>query len=37
MNIDGTPVIKETIGGINFNNDNRLNKLSIYYLVLIRN
>ena len=32
MNIDGTPVIKETIGGINFNNDNRLNKLSILLL-----
>lgn len=32
MNADGTPVIKETIGGINFNNDNRLNKLSILLL-----
>lgn len=32
MNTDGTPVIKETIGGINFNNDNRLNKLSILLL-----
>lgn len=32
MKIDGTPVIKETIGGINFNNDNRLNKLSILLL-----
>lgn len=32
MKADGTPVIKETIGGINFNNDNRLNKLSILLL-----
>lgn len=32
MNADSTPVIKETIGGINFNNDNRLNKLSILLL-----
>lgn len=32
MKADGTPIIKETIGGINFNNDNRLNKLSILLL-----
>jgi hypothetical protein len=32
MKADGTPVIKETIGGINFNNDSRLNKLSILLL-----
>lgn len=32
MNTDGTPIIKETIGGINFNNDSKLNKLSILLL-----
>ena len=32
MNIDGTLVIKYTIGCININNDNRLNKLSILLL-----
>jgi len=31
-NADGTPIIKETIGGINFNNDSKLNKLSILLL-----